>query len=62
MASTRRRRRHATPRHATPRRRDATSKKIEMNTNKQSKCMVDLFGQLEANNEPVYYQEQEEDA
>jgi hypothetical protein len=50
MASTRRRR------------RDATSKKIEMNTNKQSKCMVDLFGQLEANNEPVYYQEQEEDA
>ena len=61
MASTRRRRR----RHdddATPRRRDATSKKIEMNTNKQSKCMVDLFGQLEANNEPVYYQEPEEDA
>ena len=45
-------------------RRDATttSKKIEMKTNTQSKCMVDLFGQLEAINEPVYYQEQEEDA
>ena len=44
------------------RRERMTSKKIEMETNKQSKCIVNLFGQLEANNEPVYYQEQEEDA
>jgi len=36
-------------------------KKIEMRINEISKCMVDSFGQLEIYNEPVYYQESQEE-